>query len=146
MNNNKFILISTKIAPEVFLKVLEAKEMLKQGKASGVTEVTKKVGISRSTYYKYCDFIFPIAENSLGKKITISIILSHESGVLSRFLQIIAKNNGNVLTISQESPVGVSAHASVTFDIGGLSCSFDELLEILKGINGVEKLNIVSIE
>jgi chorismate mutase len=146
MNNNKFILISTKIAPEVFLKVLEAKEMLKQGKASGITEVTKKVGISRSTYYKYCDFIFPIAENSLGKKITISIILSHESGVLSRFLQIIAKNNGNVLTISQESPVGVSAHASVTFDIGGLSCSFDKLLEILKGINGVEKLNIVSIE
>lgn len=39
--------------PEVFLKVMEVKRLLDQGRARSVNEAVKKVGISRSAYYKY---------------------------------------------------------------------------------------------
>lgn len=146
MNKSKFIVVSKDIAPEVFIKVLEAKEGLEHGRFEGVSEATKGVGISRSTYYKYVDHVFPLAEGALGKKITISLVLSHESGVLSGLLQIIASKNCNVLTISQDPPINGLANASLTFDIADLNCTFEDLTDSLKNAKGVKKLAIIAIE
>lgn len=146
MNKSRFIVVSKDIAPEVFIKVLQAKEGLENGLFEGVSAATKKVGISRSTYYKYVDHVFPLAEGSHGKKITISLILSHESGVLSGLLQIIASKNCNILTISQDPPINGMANASLTFDISELNSTFEDLTDALKTTKGVKKLSIIAIE
>lgn len=146
MNKSRFIVVSKDIAPEVFIKVLEAKEGLENGLFDGVSEATKGVGISRSTYYKYVDHVFPLAEGALGKKITISLLLNHESGVLSGLLQVIASKNCNVLTISQDPPINGMANASLTFDISELSCTFEDLTDALKTAKGVKKISIIAIE
>ncbi len=146
MNKSRFIVVSKDIAPEVFMKVLEAKEGIDNGGYDGVSSATKGVGISRSTYYKYVDHIFPLAEGALGKKITISLLLSHESGVLSGLLQIIADKNCNVLTISQDPPINGNANASLTFDISELNTTFEEMTDALKTAKGVKKLAIIAIE
>ena len=132
MNKSRFIVVSKDIAPEVFIKVLEAKEGLENGSFDGVSDATKSIGISRSTYYKYVDHVFPLAEGALGKKITISLLLSHESGVLSGILQVIADKNCNILTISQDPPINGMANASLTFDISELNCTFEDLTDALK--------------
>ncbi|MEG2036834.1 MAG: amino acid-binding protein, partial [Ruthenibacterium sp.] len=59
----RFLLIETDVLPEVFLKVLKAKEMLADGTAKNVSAATKLADISRSAFYKYKDCIFD-AENS----------------------------------------------------------------------------------
>lgn len=146
MNKSKFIVVSKDVVPEVFLKVLEAKEAIDQGQVSGVSDAVKLFGISRSTYYKYVDHVFPLAEGVLGKKITISLLLSHESGVLSGLLQIIADKNCNILTISQDPPLNQMANASLTFDISELNSTFEELTDALRTAKGVKKLNIIAIE
>lgn len=143
---HKFLMVSTDVLPEVFIKVMEAKELLESGSVHGVSEATKMIGISRSTYYKYCDHIYSLSDGTIGKKVTISLVLSHESGVLSGFLRLIAEHNGNILTISQESPVNGKAAAAVTFDISGIDVSFNDLLGEMKALKGVVKLDVLSME
>ena len=146
LDTNRYIVLSMEAAPDVYVKVLEVKRLLQEGAHAGVSDAVKAVGISRSTYYKYCDHVFPLTEGALGQKVTLSLLLSHESGVLSQFLKTVAEMNGNIMTISQEAPVNGQAAASITFDVSNIQCSFDGLLEALRQSPGVKKLNIAAIE
>lgn len=143
---HKFLIVDAGIIPEVFVKVLEAKEMLRENKHFGVTDVVKVVGISRSTYYKYAEHVFALNDGVHGKRVTISLLLTHESGVLSSFLKTIADRKGNILTISQDSPISGKAHASVTFDITDIIIPFDQLIEELRTLTGVAHLELIGIE
>ena len=58
-----FFVLREKAVPEVLLKVVEAKRLLDSGKVESVQDATEAVGISRSSFYKYKDDIFPYHEN-----------------------------------------------------------------------------------
>ena len=62
----QYLIVSKEILPDYFDKVIEARNLLNNGKVKGVSEAVKMVGISRSTYYKYKDFVFTPSENSMG--------------------------------------------------------------------------------
>ena len=83
MKKRKFLIIDTAILPDIYEKVLETKELLRRGQAKGVTEATQMTGISRSTFYKYKDFISTPSEGSRGQKVTITLLLEHLPGNLS---------------------------------------------------------------
>jgi len=146
MDKSKYMIIHVDALPDVYTKVLEAKKLVKDGTVNGVTEAAKLVGISRSTYYKYCDYVLSLAESDIGKKVTISMLLFHESGVLSNLLELIAKHNCNILTISQDSPIDSIANVSITFDISNINATFNELLEAMKSLKGVKKLDLIAME
>jgi chorismate mutase len=146
MDKGKFLLIHIDVLPEVFLKVVEAKELIKDGKVNSVSEATKMVGISRSTFYKYNDYVFTLADGVIGKKATISMSLDHHSGILSKVLDRVALYNGNILTISQSTPIDRKANVTITIDISEISTSFTALTGELKAIEGVYKFTLVAIE
>lgn len=146
MDKSKYIIIHVDALPDIYSKVLDAKKLLKDGQVVGVTEAAKAVGISRSTYYKYCDHVFSLAESDIGKKVTISMLLTHESGVLSNLLEFIARYNANILTISQDSPIDHVANVSITFDISNINTTFNNLLEEMKKQTGVKKLDLIAME
>jgi ACT domain-containing protein len=54
-----FFVLRAKAVPEVLLRVVEAKRLLDSGKVESVQEATEMVQISRSSFYKYKDDIFP---------------------------------------------------------------------------------------
>ena len=54
----RFYLVDAQVLPEVFLKVVRAKELLASGQARNISAATRAVGLSRSAYYKYKDCIF----------------------------------------------------------------------------------------
>ena len=60
----KFYLVKEKAVPEVLLKVVEAKRILDAEKMTTVQEATERVGISRSSFYKYKDDIQPFHEQA----------------------------------------------------------------------------------
>lgn len=144
--NNKYILVDKSVLPDVFEKVIEAKEMMKSDETLGVSKVVALVGISRSTYYKYHDKVFPLIESNVERKATVNLLLSHKSGTLSSLLRHIAASHGNVLTISQDAPVNNSANVSITFDVSKLSTPLEQLLTTLKSIQGVSKLKLIGVE
>ena len=54
----RFYLVDAQVLPEVFLKVIRAKELLASGQARNISAATRSVGLSRSAFYKYKDCIF----------------------------------------------------------------------------------------
>ena len=113
----EFLIVSKEILPDYYDKVIEARNLLSEGKVKGVSEAVKMVGISRSTYYKYKDFVFTPSENSMGRKALISVMLAHKKGALSEVLNYISSVNGNILTINQNIPINDVASVIISIDI-----------------------------
>lgn len=146
MTDRKFLIIDTTILPEIYEKVLETKELLKKGKAKGITEATQMTGISRSTFYKYRDYIAAPSEGMRGQKVTITLLLDHAPGILSNLLNKLASNNLNILTINQDIPIHNIANVSMTFDISQANVGIDALLEDIKSLKGVSRVELVGME
>ena len=52
-----YLLIDSQVLPDVFLKVVRAKEMLARGKVKSAAMAARACGISRSAFYKYKDSV-----------------------------------------------------------------------------------------
>jgi len=146
MKDSRFLVIDKEILPDIFEKVVEAKELLRTNKVKGVTEATKEVGISRSAFYKYKDYVYTLSNSNVGKKVNLSFLLTHQAGVLSSVLHIISTNNGNVLTINQDTPINNFASVNIVFDITEINIKLDDIIQEIENINGVEKLEILAME
>ncbi|WP_315117085.1 ACT domain-containing protein [uncultured Clostridium sp.] len=144
--NDRFLMIHTSVLPDIFEKVIEVKELMKTGKVREITEAVKVVGISRSTYYKYKDFVFTVTGNMNNHKVIIALTLDHEPGTLSRILDNIAYYKGNILTINQEIPINNTANVNITFDISNLKIEFNKLLDEIKNMDHVIKLELVAMD
>lgn len=144
--SNKYLIIDTGILPEVFTKVMRLKELLRIGKVKDISDGVKKVGISRSTYYKYKDFVFTLSEGLTSHKVTLGLMLAHEAGTLSKILDKIASKKGNILTINQDIPINKAASVSITFDASKLDIEINELVDEIAAIKNVIKVDLVAVE
>ena len=140
-----FYIVNKRVLPDYFAKVVEARELLRSGKAHDVTDAARMVGISRSTLYKYKNDVFIPDEGDIGKKAVISMLLHHEPGILSKVLNILAARGANIITISQSPPIGGRASVMISMDISTLQCGIGELLEELSAIEQVEKPTLIDI-
>ena len=69
-DKSKYFVVKQKAVPEVLQKVVEAKRLLETERAITVQEATDRVGISRSSFYKYRDDIFPFT-TTLKEKLSL---------------------------------------------------------------------------
>lgn len=142
----RYYLVREKAVPEVLLKVIEAKRLLDSERVMTVQEATELVDISRSSFYKYKDDIFPFHENNRGKTINIMIQLDDEPGLLSEVLNCIAKCRANILTIHQSIPIGGIASIAIGMEILPDSKEVNEIIEAVSGIKGVSSMKILGRE
>ena len=91
VEKKKYYVVRERAVPEVLLKVVEAKRLLESKRVATVQEAAERTGISRSSFYKYKDDIFPFHEETKGKTITFIIQMDDEPGLLSMVLQTIAR-------------------------------------------------------
>ena len=141
-----YLIIHKSILPEYFEKVLEVRRMLESGKKKDVSQCVKEVGISRSTYYKYKDFIMEPAALSGGRKAVLSMMLTHEPGVLSSLLSCISHSGASVLTITQSLPIHDRASVTISLDVSALRHDFGGLMQMIEQIPGVENARLLAIE
>ena len=140
-----FIIVSTKVLPDYFKKVLEAKTLLETKKAVNVTDAAKQVGISRTTYYKYKDYVFQPEESNDGRKAVINMILAHRPGILSKVIRCFSDLGVNILTVSQSMPVIGRADVMVTLDISNMTCTAEELLSQLQSMPDILSASLEAI-
>ena len=112
-----YFVLKEKAVPDVLLRVVEAKRLLESEKVASVQEAAERVGISRSSFYKYKDDIFPFHENSKGKTITMVLQMDDEPGLLSVVLRTVAEYHANILTIHQSIPVNGIASLTLSVDV-----------------------------
>lgn len=144
--SSKYLIVDTKILPDVYKLVIEAKELLQNEKAKDISDAVKLVGISRSTFYKYKDSVFPLNSERIQHKATIGLAVGHKTGTLSKVLDIIAERDGNILTINQDIPINNVANVSITLDISNLSIDFSDLLEEVRSVDNIIKANLIAME
>jgi chorismate mutase len=143
---DQFFIVDKSVLPEVFLKVIEVKTILEKGKVKTVQEAVSKVGISRSAFYKYRDYIFPFYENTRGKTITMYLQLEDISGLLSNVLNLIADAGANILTINQNIPLNGMANVTITIETGKMKEDMGSLMETLETLDSVKKIEIIARE
>ena len=138
--------IRERAVPEVLLKVVQAQKLLDSRKGMTVQEATEQTGISRSSYYKYKDDIFPFHEEAKGKTITFIIQMDDEPGLLSVVLQTIAHFHGNILTIHQSIPINGVATLTLSVDILPGEGDAEAMVEEIEQSEGIHYLKILGRE
>ena len=143
---SKYFVVKQKAVPEVLLKVVEAKRLLESSRGMTGQEATERVGISRSSFYKYKEDIFPFHDNSKGKSITFVLQMDDEPGLLSMVLQTIAEYKGNVLTIHQTIPINGVASLTLTVDLLPITKDVSAMIEQIESQPGIHYLKILAKE
>lgn len=146
IEKTKYYVLKKKAVPEVLLKVVEAKKLLESERAESVQEATDMVGISRSSFYKYKEDIFPFHDNAKGKTITMVIQLDDEPGLLSVVLKTVADYRANILTIHQSIPVNGVASLTISVDVLPDTGDVSQMIETIEQQEGIHYLKILARE
>ena len=142
----KYYVVRERAVPEVLLKVVEAKKLLDSQKAATIQEAVEQTGISRSSFYKYQNDIFPFHEEAKGKTVTYLIQMEDAPGLLSTVLQTIARYHGNILTIHQSIPINGVATLTLSVNILPVVGDAEAMVEDIEQCEGVHYLKILGRE
>ncbi len=145
-DKSKYFVVKQKAVPEVLLKVVEAKRLLESERAITVQEATDKVGISRSSFYRYKDDIFPFYDNTKGKTITLVVQMDDEQGLLSDLLHVVAVYKANILTIHQSIPVNGVATLTVSVEVRPNTGNVSEMVGDMEEMDGIHYVKILARE
>ena len=145
-DKNKYFVVKERAVPEVLLNVVAAKKLLESKRAVTVQEAADAVGISRSSFYKYKDDIFPFHEEAKGKTITFIIQMDDEPGLLSIVLKTIADFHANILTIHQSIPVNGIASLSLSIDVFPTTGNVEDMKNSIESVQGIHYAKILARE
>ena len=143
---SNYLIVHKCILPEYYEKVLECRRLMESGKVKEVSQAVKQIGISRSTYYKYKDYIFEPTDLTGSRKAVFSMMLDHAPGVLSSLLACISGLGASVLTITQSLPIHNKASVTISIDITDVCETMDSLSDRLEAIPGLDNLRLLAIE
>ena len=142
----RYFVVKQKAVPEVLLKVVEAKRLLESEKVLTVQEAAEAVGISRSSFYKYKDDIFPFYDNTKGKTVTFVTQMDDEQGLLSDLLHIVAVYRANILTIHQSIPVNGVATLTLSVEVQDNTGNISSMVEEIEDMRGIHYVKILARE
>ena len=143
-DDKNLIIVDARVLPSVFSGVLEAKKRLRLGTSKTVGEAAQASGISRSAYYKYKDFVFPVKD--MKGILTISFELADIAGILSEILQIMAKAKCNILTINQNIPVNGVANITISIQNDEDNFHIETFLKKFEKIKGIKNIHVLAKE
>lgn len=142
---SSYILVDAEIAPDVFVKVVDAKNRLSSGKCKTTNEALTQAKISRSAFYKYKNHVFAYNEIKNESMVTLSFTLDDVAGILSDMLIVIASYGANVMTINQSVPINGIANVNITLRTNDMTADIHVLLTDLLKIDGVNKADILAM-
>ena len=132
---SNYLIVHKCILPEYYEKVLECRRLMESGKVKEVSQAVKQIGISRSTYYKYKDYIFEPTDLTGSRKAVFSMMLDHAPGVLSSLLACISGLGASVLTIT--SAVNMGSQSLIAYSFGA------KLYSRIDAMNSKNEKNVI---
>ena len=143
MESREFFIVDKRILPNSIQNVIKVNEIV-QNEGVSKYEAIKRVGISRSTYYKYKDFIKPFFESGKDTVFNINMALHDKPGMLSKIFNIIAESGVNILTITQNIPIDGIARITLALKTSADSLrNIETMLEKITQMNGVSEIRII---
>lgn len=143
---SQLIVVDSQILPDVFIKVLDVKKLMAQKGEKSFASACKRIGISRSAYYKYKDSVFSYDELFSRKIVNLYLLLSDSPGVLSSVLVFLNSLHANILTVNQSIPVDGAAAVNVSLRMTEGFSESPESLSRIRDLSGVLEVKILSAE
>lgn len=145
-DNRKFYLIREDVLPESVIKTLKVKDTLKNNSNLSIYDAVKQFNLSRSAFYKYRETIFPVDEKILDQReFTLILYVNDIVGMLAQVLNAISQLQLSVLTIHQSVPIEDKATITLSLNAKNSNLSIDEVIESLREINHVTKVDLISM-
>ncbi len=145
-DNRKFYLIREDVLPESVIKTLKVKDALKNNSNLSIYDAVKQFNLSRSAFYKYRETIFPVDEKILDQReFTLILYVNDIVGMLAQVLNPISQLQLSVLTIHQSVPIEDKATITLSLNARNSNLSIDEVIESLREINHVTKVDLISM-
>ena len=143
---SQLIVVDAMILPDVFTKVLEVKKLMAQKGEKSFASACKRVGISRSAYYKYKDSVFSYEELFNRRIVNLYLLLSDSPGVLSSVLAFLHGLDANILTVNQSIPVDGAATVNISLRMADASPDELQSLNSITELDGVLEAKVLSAE
>lgn len=134
-HKSQLIVVDAHILPDVFTKVLEVKKLMARKDEKSFASACKRIGISRSAYYKYKDSVYSYDELFNRKIVNLYMLLNDKPGVLSSVLIFLNSINANIMTVNQSIPVDGAAAVNISIR---LNADINEELKLLNSISDLE--------
>jgi chorismate mutase len=141
---SKYYIIEESALPEIFEKVLKAKELLETGEAKTVAQAAGSVDLSRSAFYKYRDLIQPLRNFKTESVVTFHVTLHDRPGVLSKLLSVFQESGTNILTINQSIPINGTATVTISVMMGDSDTGPENLIDKMEQSEGVIKVDFMA--
>lgn len=139
----EYYIVDKRILPNSIQNVIKVNDIV-QKEGISKYEAIKRVGISRSTYYKYKDYIKPFFESGKDTVFSIYMSLDDEPGVLARILDVIADTGMNILTITQNIAIDGVAKSTIALQTNeDVLRKIEGMLESITELKGVKDLRII---
>lgn len=145
-HTTSYYIVKQKAVPEVLLKVVEAKKLIDSERVMTIQDAVDAVGISRSSFYKYKDDIFPFHDKAQGTTITLTFQMDDEPGLLSDVLKTVADFGANILTIHQSIPINGVASLSISIQVLPTTGDVSDMLNVMGSQKGVHAVKILAKE
>lgn len=142
----KYLIVDKALLPPYCEKVARARELLDEGTARDVSEAVRKVGISRSTFYKYKDLVRDISTVSMGRHAIISMMMSHRVGLLSTVLRVVSNYDYSIWTITQNPPVDAKANVVITLELGEDADNLDNMIREISELSGLSRVQLLGMD
>lgn len=142
LKTKTYYLIDADVLPDVFNKVIKAKELIENETAKNVTEAIKMCGLSRSAFYKYKDCVFK-SKTAYENKAELQAILIDRAGVFSSFSSLLFKNGANIITMNQTAPKDGLATVSIVIGIDSLIIPLDALIGLIEQTDGIVSIKLL---
>ena len=142
----RYIVVDTAVLPEIFGKVLEVKKLVADKTERSFSSACKRMGISRSAFYKYRDCVFAYDDKMTQQIVNFSITLRDQAGVLSNVLTTLYGMNANILTVTQNIPVDGVALVSLSLKMNGETSNPIEITHAISSLSGVVEVRLLSGE
>nr|WP_314531283.1 ACT domain-containing protein [uncultured Fusobacterium sp.] len=141
-DNKEFYIVDKRILPKSIQNVIKVNDLISKTKISKYSAI-KKVGISRSTYYKYKDFIKPFYEGGDDRIYSLHLSIKDRVGILSEVLDAISKEKINMLTIVQNMPVDGVAKTTILLKMTAtMAKKVDKIISKIGKIEGIIDIRI----
>ena len=145
-DKSQLIVVDANILPDVFTKVLEVKKLMARKDEKSFASACKRIGISRSAYYKYKDSVFSYDELFNRKIVNLYLLLNDIPGVLSSVLVFLNSINANILTVNQSIPVDGAAAVNISIRLTSEINEEIKSLNSISDLEGVLEIKILSAE
>ncbi len=141
-----YYVVRTNALPEVLRKVVEVKRLLEEKANMSIQEAAEIAGISRSSYYKYKDDIFPFYDSAKGKTVTLVVQMIDELGFISKICSRISEYRANILTIHQSIPVNGIATLTISVEVRSDTRNITDMIHEIEKMDKVQYVKILAQE